>query len=151
MTAAPGQAAGAGGRPGATALLLYWLPAAAYIGLIFTLSTIRGTDIPSGFPDMDKLAHLLEYSLLGLLLGRAIRFTLAGRGRVAASIATVLAGALVGMADELYQRGIPGRSSDVRDWAVDVLAVSAAVVLTQWVSTRSLRPRSVASTGDETP
>ncbi|HET9950968.1 MAG TPA: VanZ family protein [Candidatus Eisenbacteria bacterium] len=149
MTAAPGRAAGAGERPSASTLLGYWLPAVAYVGLIFSLSSIRGTDIPSGFPNMDKLAHLLEYSLLGLLLGRAIRFTMAGRGRVAASFATVLAGALVGMADELYQRGVPGRSSDIRDWMVDVLAVSASVVFTQWVSTRSLRGRGVASTGEE--
>jgi len=149
VTAAPGRAAGAGERPSASALILYWLPAAAYVGLIFSLSTIRGKDIPSVFPNMDKLAHLLEYSLLGLLLGRAIRFTLAGRGRVAASLATIAIGALVGAADELYQRGIPGRSSDIRDWAVDVLAVSASVVFTQWASTRSLRERGVASTGEE--
>ena len=150
MTAAPGRAAGAGERPSAATLLKYWLPAAAYIGLIFALSSIPGKDIPSGFPNMDKVAHLLEYSLLGLLLGRAIRFTLAGRGRAAASLATIAAGAAVGVADELYQRGTPGRSSDVRDWAVDVTAVTLSVLYTQWVSTRSLRERRVATTGDDT-
>jgi VanZ family protein len=149
VTAAPGRAAGAGERPSAATLLKYWLPAAAYVGLIFTLSSIHGKDIPSLFPNVDKLEHLLEYSLLGLLLGRAIRFTLAGRGRAVAAIATVVAGGLIGAADELYQRGVPGRSCDIRDWATDVTAVTLSILFTQWVSTRSLRKRGVASTGDE--
>jgi len=130
-----------GERTFASTFLRYWLPAAGYVGLIFTLSSIRGPDLPSGFPNLDKIAHLLEYSLLGLLLGRAIRFTLAGRGQTAAVVSTVLLGAAIGIADELYQRHVPGRSSDVRDWLVDVAAVAAAVLFTQWVNTRSLRAR----------
>lgn len=141
MIRAPGGAAGAGERTFASTFLRYWLPAVAYVGLIFALSSIRGPDLPGGFPNLDKIAHLLEYSLLGLLLGRAIRFTLAGRGQTLAAVSTVLLGAVVGVADELYQRQVPGRSSDVRDWVVDVAAVAAAVVFTQWVSTRSLRAR----------
>lgn len=121
------------------AFVRYWLPAIAYISLIFSVSSVRGPDLPGGFPNMDKLAHLLEYSLLGLLLGRAIRFTMSGHGRTAAMVATVLLGAAIGLADELYQRRIPGRSSDVKDWIVDVLAVLGAVLFTQWVGTRRVR------------
>ena len=141
MTGAPGGAAGAGERTFASTFLRYWLPAVGYVGLIFSLSSIQGTDLPGGFPNMDKIAHLLEYSLFGLLLGRAVRFTLAGRGRTAAMVSTVLLGAAIGLADELYQRRVPGRSSDIWDWMVDVAAVAAAVLFTQWVSTRSLRAR----------
>lgn len=141
MTRAPGGAAGAGERTFASTFIRYWLPAILYVGLIFSLSSIRGTDLPGGFPNLDKIAHLLEYSLLGLLIGRAIRFTLAGRGQAVAATSAVLLGAAIGMADELYQRRVPGRSSDVRDWLVDVAAVTIAVLLTQWVSTRSLRDR----------
>jgi VanZ family protein len=141
VTETPGRAAGGADRSAATTLVRYWLPVAAYVALIFSFSSIKGSDLPGGFPNMDKIAHLLEYSLLGLLSGRAIRFTLTGRGRVAASIATILFGASVGAADELYQRGTPGRSCDIRDWIVDILAVSLAVVLTQWASSRALRTR----------
>jgi VanZ family protein len=123
------------------AFLRYWLPAILYVGGIFSLSSVRGPDLPGGFRQLDKLAHLLEYSLLGLLLGRAIRFTMSGRSRAAAAVATVMLGALVGLADELYQRRIPGRTSDVRDWIVDVAAVTGAVLFTQWVTTRVLRAR----------
>ncbi|MEK7315921.1 MAG: VanZ family protein [Candidatus Eisenbacteria bacterium] len=141
MTRAPGGAAGARERSFASTFLRYWLPAVVYVALIFSVSSIHGADLPGGFPNLDKIAHLLEYSLLGLLLGRAIRYTLAGRGQAAAVVSTILLGAAIGVADELYQRHVQGRSSDIRDWMVDVAAVAAAVLLTQWVSTRSLRSR----------
>ncbi len=141
MTRAPGGAAGASGRTFASMFLRYWLPAVVYVALIFSVSSIHGADLPGGIPHLDKVAHLLEYSLLGLLLGRAIRFTLAGRGQTAAVVSTILLGAAIGVADELYQRHVQGRSSDIRDWMVDVAAVAAAVLLTQWVSTRALRSR----------
>lgn len=85
------------------------------------------------FPHSDKLEHLTEYSLFGLLLGRAFRFTIGGgRGRFW-SLATVLLGGFVGGMDELYQRFTPGRTSDIRDWMMDVAAVSLAVVFTQYI------------------
>ncbi|HEU4725915.1 MAG TPA: VanZ family protein [Candidatus Eisenbacteria bacterium] len=138
MNGAPGGA-GADGRTLASAFVKYWLPAIAYVGLIFSLSSIHGQDIPGNIPYLDKVAHLLEYSLLGLLLGRAIRFTMTGKGKAAAAGATMLLGAAVGAADEFYQRGVPGRSSDVRDWLTDVTAIALSVLFTQWVSTRALR------------
>lgn len=138
-----------GARRNVTAFFGYWLPVLLYIALIFSVSSVNGKDLPGGFPNMDKFAHLLEYSLFGLLLGRAIRFTMTGRGRAAASIATIIVGALVGVADELYQRGVPQRHSDIRDWLTDVFALSVAVGFTQWVTSRSLRKRTAAPTGDE--
>lgn len=148
MSRAPGRPAGANATPRKSRFLWYWLPAVAYVALIFIVSSIRGSDLPSPVPNLDKLAHLLEYSLLGLLLGRAIRFTLAGLGRAAAVGLTIGAGAAVGALDEIYQRGVPGRSSDVRDWAVDVAAVAFSVLLAQWVSARSLRGRDGAAGAD---
>ncbi|HMI31690.1 MAG TPA: VanZ family protein [Candidatus Limnocylindrales bacterium] len=123
----------------ASLFLRYWLPVLLYIGLIFGASSIPGRDIPNLFPYMDKLEHLTEYSLFGLLLGRAFRFTVGGdRGRFW-SLATVAFGGFVGGMDELYQRLTPGRSSDIRDWAVDVTAVTLAVLFTQYVR---IHPRS---------
>jgi len=146
VTDAPGGPAGANGPSFAAAFFRYWLPVVAYIGLIFSLSSIKGSDIPGGFPNMDKIAHLLEYSLLGLLIGRAIRFTMAGSGMKVAAIVTVLLGAAIGVADELYQRRVPERTSDVRDWIVDVSAVTISVLFTQWVTTRALRKRAARET-----
>ncbi len=111
----------------------YWLPVILYVGLIFGASSIPGRDIPTLFPSSDKLEHLTEYSLFGLLLGRAFRFTIGGdRGKIW-SLSTVLVGGFVGGMDELYQRFTPGRTSDIRDWVMDVAAVSLAVLFTQYV------------------
>lgn len=111
----------------------YWLPVLIYVGLIFGASSVPGRDIPTLFPNSDKLEHLTEYSLFGLLLGRAFRFTVGGgRGRLWA-LGTVILGGFVGGMDELYQRFTPGRTSDIRDWVMDVTAVTLAVLFTQYI------------------
>lgn len=111
----------------------YWLPVLLYVALMFTASSIPGRDIPALFPGSDKLEHLCEYGLFGLLLGRAFRFTVGGgRGRLW-SLSTVILGGFVGGMDELYQRFTPGRQSDIRDWVIDVTAVTIAVLFTQYV------------------
>jgi hypothetical protein len=123
----------------------YWLPVLLYLGLIFGLSSIHGSVVPDFFPNVDKLEHLLEYSLFGLLAGRAIRFTLGpAKHRLAAALATIAFGAVVGAMDELYQARVPGRNSDPRDWMMDVAAVSIAVLLTQLVRTRSIETHPTA-------
>ncbi len=141
MNERPGRPAGADATPTVRATIGSWLFAAAYVGLIFSLSSIPGSDLPAPFaiPHLDKVAHLLEYSLLGLLLGRAIRFTLRGRRPAAAVGLTLLAGGAVGALDELYQRRIPGRSCDIRDWIVDVAAVGLSLALAQWAGARRRR------------
>jgi len=134
---------GSGPKAGSSpsSFLRYWLPVLAYIGLIFSLSSLHGDQVPSGFPYMDKMAHMLEYSLLGLLVGRAIRFTMGGAGpRGLAALLAISFGALVGLLDELYQARVPGRMSDAGDWLTDVTAVTLAVVLTQVVRVRRGAP-----------
>ena len=56
---------------GASLFLGYWLPVIVYVALIFTASSIPGRDIPTLFTNSDKLEHLAEYALFGLLLGLA--------------------------------------------------------------------------------
>ena len=105
------------------------------------MSSIRGRDLPTLFPYMDKIAHLMEYSLFGLLLGRAIRATLTRGSAFVVTIAAVGLGAAVGCLDEIYQRFVPGRQSDPLDWLTDLAAVTAAVVLAQVLHARPIRGR----------
>lgn len=140
MTVPESRSGGPGPR-GRALFLFYWLPVLAYAALILLLSSLPGDTIPATFPFVDKVAHMLEYSLFGLLTGRAIRFTWQGGGRVVMSLAAVGIGAGMGLLDEFYQSTVPGRTSDPLDWLVDVLAVTAAVVVTQLVPARSLRNR----------
>src|SRR2546429_7945067 len=118
---------------GASLFLGYWLPVIVYVALIFPASSMPGRDIPALFTNSDKLEHLAEYALFGLLLGRAFRFTIGGGRGKFWSLATVLLGGFVGGMDELYQRFTPGRISDIRDWVMDVIADTLAVPVTQLI------------------
>jgi VanZ family protein len=107
----------------------YWLPVLVYIVLIFgasSISTLRPPQVVSG---SDKLAHIIEYGILGFLLMRAFLGTgfvsTTGKG----ALLGIVVGLLVALADELYQIGVPGRLSDPLDFAADALGLVLSGVL----------------------
>ncbi|HOD66366.1 MAG TPA: VanZ family protein [candidate division Zixibacteria bacterium] len=103
-------------------LLRYHLPVLLYAGGIIALSSIRDfrpPDLP--IPSLDKVVHLLEYAVFAYLVFRS--FYHMGRsprlGR--ALLWSALFVTFFALADEMYQRYVPGRHSDWRDFVVDVL------------------------------
>ena len=109
-----------------TRRLLAWLPAAAWAGLIYWLSSLPTVPAPE-VPYIDKVAHFGAYGVLGALLAFA-----AHRSRVPLAAAVVL-GVLYGASDEIHQMYVPGRSADVLDWCADAAGVLAAAYLyTRW-------------------
>ncbi len=116
-------------------LLWYWLPVLIYISLIFYFSSLSNPPAPLHFPNADKVEHLCEYGLFGLLLGRAIRHSLAPYSALAAVVMTVALVMIVGASDEYYQRFVPGRDSDPLDWATDSTAglLSQLLLWRYWV------------------
>ena len=120
--------------------LLAWVPAAAWAGVIFALSSrpkLPGPDMP-GF---DKVSHFGAYALLGWLLAFA-----AERSRLPVVVALVL-GVLYGATDELHQAYVPGRSPDVLDWFADAAGVAAAT----FVYVRRRARRAAPAAGAEPP
>ena len=106
----------------------YWLPVIVYVILILTLSSIPRLGPPFHFPNSDKLVHVMEYSILGFLLTRALR-TIPRLNPVAtAGWLAVLCGSAVGAFDEVYQQGTPGRESSPFDWMADTLGVTLDTV-----------------------
>jgi len=96
------------------------LALALYAGLIFWLSS---QPFPEGpplfrFPHGDKVLHLLEYGLFGLLVWGTFR-PRAGRG-LAWSL--LLAAGYAG-SDEFHQSFVPTRSASLADWGVDLLGI----------------------------
>jgi VanZ family protein len=96
-----------------------WLPVVAYVALIFVLSAQPGLSPPLHFQNSDKLAHLLEYGVLGLLLARALRASSPTRSWVFVSMLGLGLGLGIGAADECFQSFVPGRDSTVFDWLAD--------------------------------
>lgn len=130
--------------------VLPWLPAAAMMGLIFTLSSIPGDELPlPEFRFSDKLAHFLAYSVLGGLIGwrHGLRARLAD-GRPAPAPAWDSAGAAVGilfgLSDEVHQLFVPLRLFSWSDFAADGLGVLAGLRLWRRLSRSAEAPRATA-------
>src|ERR1041385_6581614 len=87
-----------------------WGPVLAYVLVIFIMSSFPQPSEAQIFTYEDKVLHLIEYGMLGLLLARAAILSTPGARRSAAVVAFVT-GLLVAAADETYQSATPGRSS----------------------------------------
>lgn len=104
-----------------------WIPVLAYVGLIFALSSIPNLAPPTTMTNADKLAHFTEYGILGWLLVRALGHRFRTR-LVPAVLGSVLIGAGIAAADEMYQ-GTVGRHRDPRDWAADATGILVATLI----------------------
>jgi VanZ family protein len=115
-------------RPaGRTRLLSAWLPPVAWAGLIFYLSSLPGSAIPSPFFSADKVFHLGAYALLGYLVARALAYY--GRtGRVMLMPALLLCLAY-GISDEFHQSFVPDRTPSALDVAADTIGACIGIVI----------------------
>lgn len=103
--------------------LAAWLPALAWAGAIFVLSSRPTLPAPQLIPHADKAAHFVAYLVGGALLAHAV---LASGAPLALAVAL---GWLYGASDEWHQSFVPGRSVDVFDWIADALGVMAGAYL----------------------
>lgn len=141
-------------------LLWAWAPVLLWMALILSLSSrsdlpIRtnpqtGETIRTTFT-LAKLAHVFEYSVLALLLLRAL-MTEAGGLRLSlkqANIVTVLASAVFGGLDELRQSLVPNREPRLTDVALDTVSALAACLAVAglfWLRRSRLLPLSSPAT-----
>lgn len=100
-------------------LLALWAPVVTYCLLIFTVSSQQDLSPPE-FPSSDKIAHVLEYGVLGLLWSRAAKRSCPHWTFRMVLLSTTLFTGLYGATDEWHQLYVPGRFSDWRDAVADV-------------------------------
>lgn len=93
-----------------------------WMGVIFALSSMRGSSVPGRF---STAAHFAVYAVLGALYLTALPRS--ERGWRAALIAVGLA-SLYGITDEFHQSFVPGRMPDPADWLVDTTGALTAVL-----------------------
>jgi VanZ family protein len=106
-----------------------WLPAIVYTVLIFLVSSIPSLKAPGGSVILaDKLAHLIEYGLLGVLL-YYVAGSRMGRTRWITWMLLIALGGSIGALDEVYQSFIPGRDMSVYDWYADVAGVTLGLLV----------------------
>jgi VanZ family protein len=101
-----------------------WLPALAWAAVIFALSSVPSLDTGLGVWDLvlRKLAHFVEFAVLGALLARAL-----------AEPYAFLASVGYAVLDEVHQSFVPGRAGTPRDVVIDVLGVAAGILAWQRV------------------
>lgn len=105
------------------------LPIFLFVLLIFTVSSIPSLRAPGpAFVSKDKIAHIVEYFVLGVLLFRGFRWAV-GRSRVATFGFLFAVGVSVAGLDEVYQSFIPGRMMSIEDWCADAIGVALGVGL----------------------
>jgi VanZ family protein len=109
--------------------------ALAWMAVLFYLSHQPTLPTPSLFEGQDKVFHAGAYGLLGLLLLAAHRPQASGYSWHQVRTSALLA-SLYGISDEIHQAFVPGRSSDVLDWAADTVGALLATLLLAWLSRR---------------
>ncbi len=104
--------------------LVFWLV------LIFIFSAFRKTLIPqSKYISWDKLAHLVEYGILGYLAARAAFFSGIKWIRSQYFLLTIVFGLLWALSDEFHQSFVKGRFASEYDVAADFLGVVIGAIM----------------------
>ncbi len=120
----------------------YWVPVVAYATLIFYGSSLSHPEdtFPSFLEGLsDKVLHMLEFGLLGVLCYRAFGSAAgAWGGRYALPLAIALA-IFYGFTDELHQALVPEREADGWDFLAD--AGGATIGTVAWHLVRQMRDR----------
>jgi VanZ family protein len=113
-------------KPPAVLLMRYWLPVLAYLAIVQLVGMQPDFQVPALFPNVDKAVHVLEYSVLGVLLARAIRASVRVPVPVRTALIAVGVGVCMGAADEFVQSFVPGRMSSVNDLVADATGLLIA-------------------------
>ncbi len=105
-----------------------WGALGAYVGLIFFLSARQIPDSPLLFPHWDKVAHLIEYGLLGALSQRAARLTWPRTPWMRRGL-VLLCGLGIALLDEQFQASVPRRIPCLEDFAVNVIGLAVGLMV----------------------
>ncbi|MEW6050472.1 MAG: VanZ family protein [Candidatus Zixiibacteriota bacterium] len=114
----------------------YHAPMLFFASAIITVSSIPDLKGPQlQFIPFDKLAHFLEYAVFAILAYRSFSQLVPQMNLDLAYVLCLLFVALFAGFDEYYQRYVPGRYTDVKDFATD-LAGAVLVGTFLWLRSR---------------
>ena len=103
----------------ASLIIWYVLPLLGYCALIFYLSSQVDVDLPSIIPQSDKVLHLAEYAVLGVLAYRFFQRLLPGKTPTFVLMVAFLFALVYGLSDEFHQSFVSGRDSSCFDILAD--------------------------------
>ena len=122
-----------------------WLPVLLWMGVIFIGSSIGSMPKVGGRATdaiVHRIAHLIEFALLGWLVLRAL-----SDGRLPdrrTFVIALIVVTLYGASDEFHQRFTPGRSSELSAVLFDAAGGLIGLWAWQWKARRSTRSESAS-------
>lgn len=94
-------------------ILLAYAPAIAWAAVVLFIGSRSNLSVPAFDLPIDKVGHFAMYAVLGALAARACVLT------ATPPVILIIAMLATGAIDELNQRTVPGRSSELLDWVAD--------------------------------
>jgi VanZ family protein len=133
-------------------VLLAWVPALVCMAVIYyfsSLNTWTAADGPPAFKALRKSAHVIEYSVLAVLIGHALWTTWLARGSPPARALLsrvwqfgVVLTTLYAATDEWHQSFVPRREFHLTDILIDGLSATAALGI--WYIVRARKRNSTS-------
>ena len=106
-----------------------WLPLLIYAGLIFYLSSLPNPLQPFTFSSADKVLHIVEYAILGILVINVLKQYYPEQGNKRLQIFAGFLSTLYGMGDEFHQYFVPFRDTNLFDVLADGIGSCLGVFL----------------------
>ncbi|CAN5318002.1 hypothetical protein BH10PAT1_BH10PAT1_3970 [soil metagenome] len=107
----------------------FWAPPIIWGILIFSGSSVA-TPAVSPIYNVDflahKLAHIIEYAILGILLYRALKEEKISRKE--AVVYAIIIAAFYGFTDEFHQSFTPHRTTRMRDVIIDTIGATSGIL-----------------------
>lgn len=107
-----------------------WGPVILFMGVIFYLSSQSDVPVPAQLSD--KPLHSLGYTILSVLIVRALAGGLPARITAATALLAIALSTAYGVTDEFHQTFVPGRSAEVNDLVADAIG-SATGAFACWL------------------
>ncbi len=108
-----------------------------YAATLWTLSSMSRLPSTSSFPLKDKGVHAVAFGILAVLSTRAFSIGKPARSWLLAAVVGAAVASAYGGIDEFHQSFVPGRSSDVMDWAADTIGAVIGAALYAVSASRS--------------
>ncbi len=111
-------------------IINFWAPPLIWGALIFSVSSTSVPQVSTSYTvdfTLHKLAHIIEYAILGILVYRALKEE--NISRKEAVIYAIIIAAFYGFTDEFHQSFTPHRTTRLRDVIIDTIGATAGILI----------------------
>ncbi len=108
----------------------FWLPPIIWGALIFSVSARTVPQVSQVYAvdfTVHKLAHVIEYGILGILIYRALKQEKISKKE--AIIYAIIIACFYGFTDEFHQSFTPHRTTRLRDVFIDTIGASVGILI----------------------